>query len=61
MAKKKAATNEDPKGTVVIKGNASQIPHDDMCRILFGMSMSELIHDIQINANGKYDQLFRNK
>jgi hypothetical protein len=47
----------EPRGEVIIRGDAKPLTPDLASRILFGLPLAELIKDIQSNPGGKYDDL----
>lgn len=49
------------KGRVVIDRFAKPVSYDEVCREIYGLSLKELIREIQINAGGKYDRLYKKK
>lgn len=48
---------ERPKGRVIIHKDVTTSP-DDIVRGIFGISLNQLVQDIQTNANGQYDSLY---
>ena len=46
------------RATFVIADNAQPWTPEVAARAVFGMSLSDLIRDIQVNRNGKYDNLY---
>lgn len=48
---------ERPKGRVIIHKDVPATP-DDIVRGIFGISLNQLVKDIQTNADGRYDSLY---
>lgn len=48
----------EPRGEVVIRGDAKPLTPDLASRIFFGLPLADLVKDIQSNQGGKYNDLF---
>lgn len=46
------------KGTVIINDIDRRKTPDEVARGIFGISVKQLIKDIQINKDGRYDSLY---
>lgn len=57
MSGNKSNTGSPPKGRVIINPEI-RFGDDDICCLLFGMNMEQLVRDIQLNESGKYDDLY---
>lgn len=57
MSGNKVNTGSTPKGRVIINPEI-QFGDDDICCLLFGMNMNQLIKDICDNKGGKHDNLY---
>lgn len=57
MPKKKTDAGTSIKGKVVVNPDI-KFTDDDICCLLFGMNMDQLVRDIQLNESGKYDDLY---
>lgn len=57
MSGNKSNTGSPPKGRVIINPEI-QFGDDDICCLLFGMTMDQLVKDICDNKGGKYDDLY---
>lgn len=57
MPKRKTDNGTSIKGRVIINPEI-RFGDDDICCLLFGMNMDQLVRDIQLNESGKYDDLY---
>lgn len=57
MPRGKSNSEPKPKGRVVINPEI-QFTDDDICCLLFGRNMEQLVKDICDNKYGKYDDLY---
>lgn len=57
MPKRKTDNGTSIKGRVVINPEI-QFTDDDICCLLFGVNMEQLVKDICDNKGGKYDDLY---
>ncbi len=57
MQNRKTDAGTSIKGRVVINPDI-KFTDDDICCLLLGLNMEQLVRDIQLNKGGKYDELY---